>query len=277
MADQDNNVNNGAEPEANEPEVTSAAPEQEQAQAGARAEAPAKGRGEARAEGQPRGEARGQGKGQAQGQRQGDGKGQAKGARGGNGAKPEAAAPFDWTPPLKARYLEEVVPAMLKEFNYSNRMQVPTVKKVVINIGMGTEARENVKSLDNAVNDVGQITGQKAVITRAKKSIAAFKLRTGMPIGVMVTLRGNRMYDFLDKLFNIALPRVRDFSGVSPRSFDGHGNFTLGLREQLIFPEIDYDAIDKIRGMEVVIVTSAPTDEEGRRLLQLMGMPFKRG
>ena len=190
MADQDNNVNNGAEPEANEPEVTSAAPEQEQAQAGARAEAPAKGRGEARAEGQPRGEARGQGKGQAQGQRPGDGKGQAKGARGGNGAKPEAAAPIDWTPPLKARYLEEVVPAMLKEFNYSNRMQVPTVKKVVINIGMGTEARENVKSLDNAVNDVGQITGQKAVITRAKKSIAAFKLRTGMPIGVLVTLRG---------------------------------------------------------------------------------------
>jgi large subunit ribosomal protein L5 len=126
------------------------------------------------------------------------------------------------------------------------------------------------------VNDVGQITGQKAVITRAKKSIAAFKLRTGMPIGVMVTLRGNRMYDFLDKLFNITLPRVRDFTGVSPRSFDGHGNFTLGLREQLIFPEIDYDAIDKIRGMEVVIVTSAPTDEEGRRLLQLMGMPFKR-
>ena len=258
MADQDNKVNNGAE----------AADAAAETPAEATAEAPAKGRGESR--GEARGEARAeaQPKGQAQ-----DG----KGAKGGNGAKPERSAAQSWTPPMKTRYLEEVVPAMLKEFNYSNRMQVPTVKKVVINIGMGTEARENVKSLDNAVNDVGQITGQKAVITRAKKSIAAFKLRTGMPIGVMVTLRGNRMYDFLDKLFNITLPRVRDFSGVSPRSFDGHGNFTLGLREQLIFPEIDYDAIDKIRGMEVVIVTSAPTDEEGRRLLQLMGMPFKRG
>jgi len=142
---------------------------------------------------------------------------------------------------------------------------------------MGTEARENAKALDNAVGDIGQITGQKAVITRAKKSIAAFKLRTGMPIGVMVTLRGAKMYDFLDKLFNVAMPRTRDFSGVSPSSFDGHGNFTLGLKEQLIFPEIDYDKIDKIRGMEVVIVTGAKNDEEGRRLLQLMGMPFKRG
>lgn len=270
MADQDNNANNGTEPEANEVEGTGAAPEQEQAQP--QAEARGKGRGEGRADAQPRNEARGEAKGGGKG----EGKGQAKGARGGNGSKPEGIVPDNWTPPLKTRYLEEVVPAMLKEFEYSNRMQVPTVKKVVINIGMGTEARENPKSLDNAVNDVGQITGQKAVITRAKKSIAAFKLRTGMPIGVMVTLRGNRMYDFLDKLFNITLPRVRDFSGVSPRSFDGHGNFTLGLREQLIFPEIDYDAIDKIRGMEVVIVTSAPTDEEGRRLLQLMGMPFKR-
>ena len=178
---------------------------------------------------------------------------------------------------LKERYLREVVPAMQREFGYSNRMQVPQVKKVVINIGMGGEARENAKALDNAVGDIGQITGQKAVITRAKKSIAAFKLRTGMPIGVMVTLRGNRMYDFLDKLFNISLARVRDFSGVSPKSFDGHGNFTLGLKEQLIFPEIDYDRIDKIRGMEVVIVTSANTDQEGRRLLELLGMPFRRG
>lgn len=264
MADQDNKVNNGAE--AAEAAAETSAEATAETPAETTAEAPAKGRGEARAE--ARAEAQPKGKAQAQ-----DGKGQAKGARGGNGAKPEQ----NWVPPMKTRYLEEVVPAMLKEFNYSNRMMVPTVKKVVINIGMGTEARENVKSLDNAVNDVGQITGQKAVITRAKKSIAAFKLRTGMPIGVMVTLRGNRMYDFLDKLFNITLPRVRDFSGVSPRSFDGHGNFTLGLREQLIFPEIDYDAIDKIRGMEVVIVTSANTDEEGRRLLQLMGMPFKRG
>lgn len=190
----------------------------------------------------------------------------------GNGRTPE-----QYVPRMKKRYLDDVAPAMMKEFSYSNRMEVPQVKKVVINIGMGSEARENAKSLDNAVNDLGTITGQKAVITRAKKSIAAFKLRTGMPIGVMVTLRGNRMYDFLDKLFNVGLPRVRDFSGVSPSSFDGHGNFTLGLREQLIFPEIDYDKIDKIRGMEVTVATSANTDEEGRRLLELMGMPFKKG
>jgi large subunit ribosomal protein L5 len=142
---------------------------------------------------------------------------------------------------------------------------------------MGSEARENAKSLDNAVGDLGIITGQKALITRAKKSIAQFKLRAGNPIGVMVTLRGPRMYDFLDKLFNIALARVRDFSGVSTKSFDGRGNFTLGLREQLIFPEIEYDRIDKIRGMEVVIVTTARNDEEGRALLQHLGMPFKRG
>jgi len=176
---------------------------------------------------------------------------------------------------LKERYREEIVPALMKEFGYSNVMEAPKLEKIVINVGVG-EAISNAKALESAVSDLTAITGQRPVVTRAKKSIAAFKLRTGMPIGVMVTLRGNRMYDFLDKLFNITLPRVRDFSGVSPRSFDGHGNFTLGLREQLIFPEIDYDAIDKIRGMEVVIVTSAPTDEEGRRLLQLMGMPFKR-
>ncbi|HEX9989634.1 MAG TPA: 50S ribosomal protein L5 [Chloroflexia bacterium] len=178
---------------------------------------------------------------------------------------------------MRQKYYEEVMPAMQREFGYANTMQVPRVTKVVINIGMGSEARENAKSLDNAVNDIGIITGQKAMITRAKKSIAAFKLREGMPIGVMVTLRGPRMYDFLDKLMNIALARVRDFSGISPKSFDGHGNFSLGLREQLIFPEIDYDKIDKIRGMEIVIVTTARNDAEGRRLLELMGMPFKRG
>jgi large subunit ribosomal protein L5 len=177
---------------------------------------------------------------------------------------------------LQKKYLDEVVPALRKEFNYDNAMMVPRVQKVVINIGMGTEARENAKALDNAVGDIGLITGQKAVITRAKKSIAQFKLRAGMPIGVMVTLRGPRMWAFLDKLFNVALARVRDFSGVSAKSFDGRGNFSLGLREQLIFPEVEYDRIDKIRGMEVVIVTSAETDEEGRRLLELMGMPFKR-
>ena len=185
--------------------------------------------------------------------------------------------PENYVPRLKQKYIDEVAPTLMKEFEYANRMQAPQVKKVVINIGMGNEARENAKALDNAVGDIGIITGQKAMITRAKKSIAAFKLRTGMPIGVMVTLRGARMYDFLDRLFNISLARVRDFSGVSPKSFDGHGNFTLGLKEQLIFPEIDYDKVDKIRGMEVVIVTSAKNDEEGRRLLQLMGMPFQKG
>jgi large subunit ribosomal protein L5 len=180
-------------------------------------------------------------------------------------------------PRLKKKYNDEVLPALLKEFNYSNRMRVPAVKKVVINIGMGNEARENAKALDSAVSDLALIAGQHAVITRAKKSIASFKLRTGMPIGVMVTRRGPRMYDFLDRLFNVTLARVRDFSGVSPKSFDGHGNFTLGLREQLIFPEIEYDTVDKVRGMEIVIVTSAQNDEEGRQLLQLMGMPFKKG
>jgi large subunit ribosomal protein L5 len=193
-----------------------------------------------------------------------------------NGKTGPARKESDYVPRLRSKYVNEVVPAMIKQFGYSNVMQVPHIEKVVINIGMGGEARENAKALDNAVNDVGIITGQKAVITRAKKSIAAFKLRTGMPIGVMVTLRGNRMYDFLDKLFNVSLARVRDFSGVSPKSFDGHGNFSLGLREQLIFPEIDYDKIDRVRGMEIVIVTSANNDEEGRQLLQLLGMPFRR-
>lgn len=185
--------------------------------------------------------------------------------------------PEGYTPRMKQLYLNDVVPGLMRDFGYTNRMQVPQIKKVVLNIGMGNEARENAKSLDNAASDVGTITGQKPVITRAKKSIAAFKLREGMPIGVMVTLRGPRMYEFLDKLINISLARVRDFSGVSAKSFDGHGNFTLGLREQLIFPEIDYDKVDKIRGMEIVIVTSARNDEEGRRLLELLGMPFRKG
>lgn len=190
-----------------------------------------------------------------------------------NGGQPARDA---YVPRMKQRYTDEVVPALMKEFGYSNIMQAPRIVKVIVNIGMGSEARENAKALDNAVSDVGIITGQKALITRAKKSIAQFKLREGMPIGVMVTLRGPRMYDFLDKLINIALARVRDFTGISPKSFDGRGNFTLGLREQLIFPEIEYDKVDKIRGMEVVIVTTARNDEEGRKLLELLGMPFKK-
>ncbi|OLB64591.1 MAG: 50S ribosomal protein L5, partial [Ktedonobacter sp. 13_2_20CM_2_54_8] len=170
---------------------------------------------------------------------------------------------------------QEVVPALQKEFNYKNPMQVPGVHKVVVNIGMG-EVIQNAKAMDAAVSDLATITGQRPVITRAKRSVAAFKLREGMQIGCMVTLRGDRMYQFLDKLVNVALPRLRDFQGVSPEAFDGRGNYTLGLREQLVFPEIDYDKVDKVRGMEVSIVTTARTDEEGRRLLKLMGMPFKK-
>ena len=176
---------------------------------------------------------------------------------------------------LKEKYQQEVVPALQKEFNYKNPMQVPGVHKVVVNIGMG-EVIQNAKAMDAAVSDLATITGQRPVITRAKRSVAAFKLREGMQIGCMVTLRGDRMYQFLDKLVNVALPRLRDFQGVSPEAFDGRGNYTLGLREQLVFPEIDYDKIDKVRGMEVSIVTTARTDEEGRRLLKLMGMPFKK-
>jgi large subunit ribosomal protein L5 len=176
---------------------------------------------------------------------------------------------------LKEKYQKEVVPNLQKEFNYKNPMQVPTVHKVVVNIGMG-EAIQNAKAMDAAVSDLAAITGQRPVITRAKRSVAAFKLREGMQIGCMVTLRGDRMYQFLDKLMNVALPRLRDFQGVSPEAFDGRGNYTLGLREQLVFPEIDYDKVDKVRGMEVSIVTTARTDEEGRRLLRLMGMPFKK-
>jgi len=176
---------------------------------------------------------------------------------------------------LKEKYQKEVVPTLQKEFDYNNPMQVPLVHKVVVNIGMG-EAIQNAKAMDAAVSDLASITGQRPVITRAKRSVAAFKLREGMQIGCMVTLRGDRMYYFLDKLINVALPRLRDFQGVSPEAFDGRGNYTLGLREQLVFPEIDYDKVDKVRGMEVSIVTTARTDEEGRRLLKLMGMPFKK-
>lgn len=175
---------------------------------------------------------------------------------------------------LKERYLNEVSSAMMKKFGYKNPMEVPKLEKVVVNIGLG-EAIQNPKSLDAAVGDLAKITGQKPVVTKAKKSIAAFKLRAGMSIGTKVTLRGERMYEFVDKLFNIALPRVRDFRGVSPKSFDGRGNFTLGLREQLIFPEIEYDKIDRLRGMDVVFVTTAKTDEEARELLRLLGMPFR--
>jgi large subunit ribosomal protein L5 len=178
------------------------------------------------------------------------------------------------TPRLKEKYRQEVIPALQKEFNYSNSMQVPTLHKVVVNIGMG-EAIQNNKAMDNAVRDLTDITGQKPVVTRAKRSVAAFKLREGMQIGCMVTLRGDRMYYFLDKLINVALPRLRDFQGISPDAFDGRGNYTLGIREQLVFPEVDYDKVDKVRGMEITIVTTARTDEEGRRLLKLLGMPFR--
>ncbi|RMF04056.1 MAG: 50S ribosomal protein L5 [Chloroflexi bacterium] len=176
---------------------------------------------------------------------------------------------------LKERYNQEIVPAMLKEFGYRNVMQVPRINKVVVNVGLG-EALQNAKALERASGDIMTITGQRPVITRAKKSIAVFRLREGNPIGAKVTLRGTRMWDFLDRLLNIALARQRDFRGVSPDSFDGRGNYTLGLSEQLIWPEIEYDKIDKVRGMEVSIVTSAQTDEEGRRLLDLLGMPFRR-
>jgi large subunit ribosomal protein L5 len=176
---------------------------------------------------------------------------------------------------LKERYKEEVVPALIKSLDLSNNLQVPFVKKVVVNIGVG-EALDNPKALDAAVEDLTRIAGQRPVVTKARKSIANFKLREGRAIGAKVTLRGERMWAFLDRLMNIALPRVRDFRGVSPNAFDGRGNYTLGLREQLVFPEIDYDQIDKVRGLEVSIVTSANTDEEGRQLLGLLGMPFRK-
>lgn len=174
---------------------------------------------------------------------------------------------------LKEKFLNEVVPAMTEKFGYKNIMQVPKVEKIIINMGVG-EAVGNPKVLDSAVADLTLIAGQKPLLTRAKKSLAAWKLRQGMPIGAKVTLRGDRMYKFMDKFMNVALPRVRDFRGVSPKSFDGRGNYSTGLKEQLIFPEIDYDKIDKIRGMNIIIVTTAKTDEEARELLKLMGMPF---
>lgn len=176
---------------------------------------------------------------------------------------------------LKERYLKEVVPSLMEKFNYKSVMAVPKIEKIVINMGVG-DAVSNPKALDAAVEELSLIAGQKPVVTRAKKSIAGFKLRAGMPIGAKVTLRGERMYEFLDKLVNIALPRVRDFRGVSNKSFDGRGNYTLGIREQLIFPEIDYDKVNKVRGMDIVIVTTANTDEESRELLAQLGMPFKK-
>ena len=177
-------------------------------------------------------------------------------------------------PRLKDQYREQIVPALQKELGYQNIMQVPRLEKIVVNVGLG-EALQNAKALDAAVRDVATLTGQKPIVTRARKSIASFKLREGNPIGVKVTLRGNRMWDFLDRLCNVALPRHRDFRGISPDSFDGRGNYSLGLQEQLVFPEIDYDTIDKIRGFEVTIVTTAQTDEEGFHLLRHLGMPFK--
>ena len=175
---------------------------------------------------------------------------------------------------LRRRYRDEVAPALRREFGYANPMQIPRLEKVIVNIGLG-EAIQNAKALDAAVGDLTRITGQKPIVTKAKRSIAQFRLRTGMPIGAKVTLRGQRMYDFLERTMRLALPRIRDFRGISRSSFDGRGNFSLGLREQLVYPEIDYDKIDRLRGMEISIVTTARTDEEGLKLLQLLGMPFQ--
>ena len=177
-------------------------------------------------------------------------------------------------PRLKDRYRSEVVPALMKEFNYKNVMQVPRLEKVVLNMGVGT-AVQDAKTLDAAVRDMSTISGQRPVVTRAKRSIAAFKIREGMRIGCKVTLRGDRMWYFLDKLFNVTMPRIRDFGGINPDSFDGHGNFAMGLKEQLVFPEIDYDSIDRIRGMDIIIGTTARTDEEARGLLKALGLPFR--
>jgi large subunit ribosomal protein L5 len=176
---------------------------------------------------------------------------------------------------MKERYQKEIAPVLFKELNLENVMQIPQVSKVVVNIGVG-EALDNAKALDAAVGDMVKITGQKPIITTARKSIANFKLREGRQIGVKVTLRGERMWSFLDRLLNVALPRVRDFRGISPNSFDGRGNYTLGLREQLVFPEIEYDKIDKLRGLEITIVTTAQTDDQARKMLQLLGMPFRK-
>ena len=176
---------------------------------------------------------------------------------------------------LKDYYKQEVAPALMKKFNYSSTMQIPKLDKIVINVGAG-EAKENAKAIDSIMTDLAAITGQRPQVCKAKKSVANFKLRAGMPIGVKVTLRGDRMYEFMDRLFNIALPRVRDFRGINPNSFDGRGNYNMGIREQLIFPEIEYDKIDKVRGMDICFVTTAKTDEESRELLTLMGAPFAK-
>lgn len=179
-------------------------------------------------------------------------------------------------PVLKDKYQAEVAPALMKKFEYKSTMQIPKLDKIVINVGCGAEANGNSKVLDAIVRDITAITGQKAIVTHAKKSIANFKLREGMPVGVKVTLRGDRMWEFLDRFFNIALPRVRDFRGINPNSFDGRGNYAIGLKEQLIFPEIEYDKIDKIRGMDIVMCTTAKTDEEARELLAALGAPFAK-
>lgn len=185
-----------------------------------------------------------------------------------------AAAPKVY-PRLHQRYQDEIIPTLMEQFQYKNRMQVPKLEKIVVNVGLG-EAVANARALEAAVGDLQMITGQKPVVTRAKKSIATFRLRAGMPIGAMVTLRGDRMYEFLDRLIAVTLPRIRDFRGINPNAFDGRGNYTLGLREQIAFPEIDYDKIDKTRGLEMSIVTTAKNDEEGRQLLTLFGMPFAK-
>jgi len=191
-------------------------------------------------------------------------------------AKKEAVQEAVGPARLKEKYQQEVMPPLMRDFGYKKVMQVPRLEKVVISIGLG-EALQNPKALEAAEKDLSDISGQHPVITRAKKSIASFKLRTGMPVGMMVTLRGRRMYEFLDRLFNAVLPRIRDFQGVPVNSFDGRGNYSLGLRDQLVFPDIDYDKVDKARGLEITIVTTASTDDEGRRLLELLGMPFSRG
>lgn len=179
------------------------------------------------------------------------------------------------TPRLKQRYKDEVAPALMQEFGHANAMQVPRLEKVVVNIGLG-EATQNAKALDAASEDLATITGQKPVITRAKRSIANFKIREGNPIGACVTVRGDRMWELLDRMVNAALPRIRDFRGISPKAFDGRGNFSLGIREQLIFPEIEYDKVDRVRGLQVNVITTARNDEEGKRLLELLGMPFSQ-
>ena len=233
-----------------------------------------KGSGKDKAKAAPKGAVKGMAKGAPKGADKKAAK--AAVAPAAKGAEKASAPPaLKGTPRLMEYYRDECVPQMMQEFRYKSPMQVPRLKKVVVNIGLG-EAIQNIKLLEAASVELTAVTGQKPVVTRAKKSIAAFKLREGMPIGCMVTLRRSRMYYFLDKLMNVVLPRVRDFRGVSEKAFDGRGNYTLGLKEQIIFPEIDYDKIDKVKGMNITVVTSAPTDEEGKFLLKLLGVPFRR-